>query len=363
MIVETLKPENNEAAPIANATRYFGDYVRGRENNFDFLRFFAASLVIYCHSYALSGGMTRLDPLMRWNHGQMNMGAFAVHLFFIMSGFLITASFERSKTVGKFAKARVLRIFPALIVAVFFTVFVVGPLVTSLSMRDYFTNADTYRYLHNWTTRGPKLLPGVFLTNPVPGAVNGSLWTLFYELLCYVLVGLLGVTRLLRRPVVLALLILALVVPLKPTVSHYAFYKGLLVPFVAGMCCYLYRDKIPMKWYLVVVSLAGLIASGYCGLFGPGVAIFGSYLALWFAFSPSIRLNHFARRGDISYGLYIYAWPVQQTITHYFRGKISMPVLFLIAYPTVFALAALSWHFVEKRFIRMKSRVAQAVPA
>lgn len=345
---------------VGNQTRYFGDYVTGRANNFDFLRFLAASMVIYCHSYAISGGMASLDPFARWNRGQMNLGAFAVHLFFIMSGFLITMSFERSKSVGKFARARALRIFPALIVAVLFTVFVIGPLVTSLPLHDYFGSKDTYKYLHNWTTRGPKLIPSVFESNPIPGAVNGSLWTLFYELECYVLVLILGVTKLLRRPVVLGLLVLALVAPLKPTVSHYMFYKGLLVPFLAGMCCYLYRDRIPMKRYLVVASALGLIVSNYVGLFGPAVAIFGAYIGLWVAFSPSVRLNDFARRGDISYGLYIYAWPIQQTITYFFGGKISMIALLLICYPTIVLFAALSWHFVEKNFIKMKAKPVSA---
>ena len=155
-----------------------------RQNSFDALRLFAAWLVILGHGFILSGSTERL-PL--W--GGIDVSVLGVAIFFTISGYLIWKSWASATSWHDFVAARALRIFPALIFVVLITVAILGPLVTTFGVRAYFEDFSTYKYLLNSFIIDPQYnLPGVFLNLPVTDAVNGSLWTLRAELLCYVAV-------------------------------------------------------------------------------------------------------------------------------------------------------------------------------
>jgi len=168
------------------------DYAVGRDNNFNLMRFIAASLVLLSHSYALTG--VAQDPLLAVSG--MDFGHLAVDIFFVTSGFLVTGSLIKRADVRAFAGARLLRIVPGLLVANVVTVFVIGAIFTSLPLLDYLGKKDLYRFVFDntilvtgdlrWT------LPGVFADNPIKDAVNGSLWTLPYEVELYGLLLLAG---------------------------------------------------------------------------------------------------------------------------------------------------------------------------
>ena len=150
-----------------------------RKNNFNLIRLLAAFGVLFFHVYPLTG--LEHDPLSftRW----LNFGGLSVRIFFIVSGFLLTDSLLRNADIVSFIVARGLRIWPALIGATVFSVFIMGPLVSTDSA--YWKHPATYSYLWSasvFETRS--LLPGVFGSNPVP-VVNGSLWTLPYEVFWY----------------------------------------------------------------------------------------------------------------------------------------------------------------------------------
>lgn len=167
--------------PATATIIYVGDRIKGHMNNFDFLRFFAAAMVIYCHSFALGTGRFDKEPMFVYSCGQFHFGTLAVVIFFIMSGFLVTMSFDRSISAGSFFYNRVLRIFPGLVFVVIVTAFLLGPFVSSLPLHEYFTNSHTYSYLMTITLRGHSahdFLPGVLSRNILPNTVNGSLWTL-----------------------------------------------------------------------------------------------------------------------------------------------------------------------------------------
>lgn len=345
----------------------------GRKNNFDIIRFIAASLVIVAHAYVLNGANPILGPFAYITGNQMTFGTLGVSIFFMISGFLILQSFEHSKTVWHYALSRILRIFPALIVLVLLTVFVLGPLMTQLSLTAYFSHSETYDYLKTIFLFPVRYyLPGVFTENIASQAVNGSLWTLAYELLCYIMVAIAGVLSLLRYKITILISFIALLAI--HLTDHFTtifsdilklWWRGigfgnlleLSTFFLAGMLIYAYRHYIKVSHLLAVLSLVALMILGYLGLLRVGMMVFGSYLVFYLAFNPSLKAHDFARHGDLSYGIYIYAFPVQQVIFVLFGGQMNNALLnFILAFPVTYVLAWCSWHWVEKWALGLKKR-------
>ncbi len=260
-----------------------------RNNNFDFLRFIAASLVMISHSVPLSNNGIEIFAYL--NKNQESFGGFAVGIFFIISGYLICMSFQKTNNVIKYFISRVLRIFPALVVVVLLAAFFVGPIVTDLSLHDYFTHGGTWQYLKAIGLYPMQFtLPEVYFSEGNHGtSVNGSLWTLSYEFNCYVLVGLLGVMKLLKKEVVLFLFIFFLfsiqfqgnIFPnarteaLFPYINQFNFIK-LTGCFFSGMVFYLYEEYITynLKYFLIC-----LLMFFFCFHYGVGYNIFFLSLA------------------------------------------------------------------------------------
>lgn len=338
------------------------DVCQSRENNFDFIRFMAAGAVILSHAYPLSLGSDRLEPLAVISRGQLTMGSVAVAVFFVISGFLITQSYDRSRSLSRFTRARALRILPGLFGVTLVTAFVIGPMVTQLSPSAYFADARTYGYLLSAVPLSiNRALPGVFHTNVFPDVVNGSLWTLEAEVICYVGVGLVGFLRGIRPHLVLLLFVVLFLVPyihLPDRVGlpwRWESDLELARYFGAGMCLYAFRRHIPLSASAAALSLGAiaLLALSARG-FIPGLIIFGSYLVIWLGFNKRVRLSSFSRRGDLSYGIYIYAFPIQQTVVQFAGAAMNPLVNFLISFLLVIPCAFASWHLVEKRFLRLK---------
>lgn len=357
--------------PDVTVTPRLASLVAGRRNNFDALRLAAAVMVIFGHSFAITSGTLADEPLWRFSRQQFHSGMLAVRIFFIISGFLIAASYLRLGRLSAFARNRALRIFPGLVAAVLVTLLVIGPLATSLPLGDYFRDPRTYAYLKTLTLRlhgANDRLPGVFEGNPLAGSVNGSLWTLFYEVVCYALAAAMGALALLRRRVMLLVFAAAMVI--RPLILALAPASSLLggeslhlgQAFVAGMLGYVGRDSIPISGRLALLAAGGLVAGTAMGLGNLLVPVLGTYLVLALAFSPSIRWHGFARHGDYSYGLYIYAFPVQQLIVQVADRPISHTLNFLAAVPATLLLAMLSWHLVEKRFLALKASGIRPAP-
>lgn len=333
------------------------DGMNGRKNNLDFIRFMAALAVIFSHAFSLSEGNSTNEWIVRLTNGQTNLGHIAVFIFFITSGFLITQSFERTKKPYNYLKARILRIFPALIVVIVCSAFILGPLVTTLPLVEYFTNINTYTYLTSILLHPINpFLPGVFETNIYKSAINGSLWTLQYEFLFYLVVLVLGVKRLLKSRVIIFCFGLFLILtffnlPFGDTIAH---IPKLFSYFLVGMIFYLLRDKIIFNKVLLIISILTLILTAYIGGFIYGLMFAGSYILFYFAYSKKIKFHGFSKYGDFSYGMYIFAFPVQQTVTQFFGGEMNVYVNFMISAPITLLLSILSWHFVEKKALQYK---------
>jgi peptidoglycan/LPS O-acetylase OafA/YrhL len=339
-----------------------------RKNNFDFMRLVAATLVVYSHSYPLLGYPGQ-EPFGRWS-GYFSGGALGVAIFFAMSGYLVTASQQNSSNVFQFLSKRALRIFPALAVVVLLCIFVLGALLTTLPLPEYFRHQATREYLWNIALWVHFPLPGVFANLPHAGSVNGSLWTLPIEATMYVAVALLGLAGLLKRTwipfVLLALVALHVCLALYPSLLPTQLWKvGLLkdvakfgIYFFAGSALYLFDRFVPWRAWIVALLLVAWVASFRTpvGIYFMFVAV--PYCTLYVARANFRPLADFGRYGDFSYGLYIYAFPVQQSLVYLLGREHLTPVkLFFAAQAIALAFAFLSWHMIEKPALQLKRRL------
>lgn len=324
-----------------------------RHNNFDTLRIAAAVAVLISHAFPIAHGPGAIQPLGGISRGQTNLGSISVLIFFVISGYLIAQSFDRVPVAARFLKARALRIFPALFVVLLLSVAVLGPAVTTLPLREYFAHPETLWYLPNNLSlyRMQYTLPGVFEHVPRGQPVNGSLWTLQYEFTMYLVVLALGVAGLLTRWVVLALWLVVLLLDWRWIGGDYMHFAD---PFLAGTTLYLWRDRVPLDWRLALLCLVPIVASMQVGGFRLAFSVFGAYLTLYIALSPSVRLPDLARWGDLSYGVYIFAWPVQQLAAFLLGPSVTWYWNIALSLPAVLALAWLSWHLVEKPALALK---------
>ena len=201
-----------------------------------------------------------------------------------------------------------------------------------------------------------KELPATFVNNVFsPPAVNGSLWTLRAEFPFYLLVAMLGYFGLLNKKNVLILCMLTIclnLVPFHQLVISQVF--ELFAYFSTGMVVYVFRNHIPLNRFLAIIAFIVLLIASQYGGFKEIFIICGSYLVFYTAFNTKVKFNNFAKYGDFSYGIYIFAFPIQQTVTNFFGGKMVPMLNFIIAYPITLICAFISWHIIEKRALRFK---------
>lgn len=334
-----------------------GARATGRDNHFNLIRFLAAGAVLVSHAYPITLGPATAQPLSRLLPG-MTLGEVAVFVFFAVSGFFIAQSFDRSRSAAKFLRARALRLFPALVVMLALTV-AAGAALTTAGPAAYWRGAAEY------LARGVTLvamrydLPGVFAANPYGPPVNGSLWTLRYEVACYLTILAAGVLRLPGRAVALVALAglggLSVAGPETLLRSGAAVaLAGLALPFWMGTALYFWRDRVPHAGWILAALLAAAAAARGSALQEAAVAAVLAYGAIWAGYLRVPALLAFNRLGDYSYGIYIYAFPVQQLAAHF---GVTTPVLNMaLAAPAVLVLAALSWHLVEAPSLALKAR-------
>lgn len=345
---------------------------RAQANNFDLIRLFAAALVIFSHSFEITDGSRVREPLEVLS-GQISLGEFAVLVFFAVSGFLITKSWLATPQVSVFAVKRGLRIMPALVVAVLILAFVIGPILTTMTLGEYFSGAELWGFVrHIFFDSGHQDLPGVFEDAPVAKVVNAPLWTLFYEAFFYAIILVLGAFGLLRERICTAFFVFFLFILMAPSLGWASAIVAILAaPFFAGATAALAGNYIPLDGRLAVISALCLIVTAAFGGLVIGFAIFGVYLVLYLGFArlgPQFGLvKHATRFGDISYGLYIWGWPVQQIVQQivqqntagYFDG---WAVNFAISFPVTCIIAYASWRLVEQPSLAMKRHFLPNAP-
>ena len=328
-------------------------FASGR-NHFNLMRLIAAWLVIYSHSWAITG-VTDVDHFAKLTLFK-SAGALAVDMFFVISGFLVAASFQRN-ALREFVLARALRIYPALVVCVALTVFVLGPLLTTST--EYWSDARTWRYLWANATlwRAEFWLPGVFEAMPRT-AVNGSLWTLPIEGRLYVALTVAGLTGMLAPRCYLPAWALAIAGACAfawlraPLPEHLAYLVWVTSFFITGTLFWSWRTRIRLSWWALLALLGVAALTRGSPWFAPVYFALVVYATFCLAFLP--RLPRIERT-DLSYGLYLYGWPMQQLAmlmgaTTLFTNTVAATALALVC-------AALSWFLIERPALGLKRRL------
>jgi peptidoglycan/LPS O-acetylase OafA/YrhL len=332
------------------------DRASGWDNNFNLLRILAAVGVLISHAYPISLGVGVAEPLSGFLGG-VTLGTVSVMIFFSISGFFITRSFAGRRCLASFVRARALRLFPALIAVLAVTVLVSGLWLTTAPAGEFWAAVPNYIW-RNATLFAPVYdLPGEFGANPYGPAINGSLWTLNYEVLCYFGVVLAGLAGLLNRPWAFAVALACFaaaygidkVHPLHPRIDN---LLTLGLPFVIGMAFWVWRKVIPLSPLVALVLLAAVYLTRQTSITEPVLAVAIAYAVFVIGYANIPILARYNRMGDYSYGTYVYAFPLQQMLA---AAGIVLPLAnMLLALPLTLLCAVLSWHLVEAPTMRLK---------
>ncbi len=312
--------------------------------------------VVISHQYSVAG----IHPP---SIGSIYLGTTGVLGFFAISGFLIMGSWCNDPHPLRFGARRLLRMVPGLTVMTLLVVFVLGPYATSDSLASYFDSRDTWKYfsvLRLWNFE--ENLPGVFLNNPGGRSVNASLWSIPIEVRCYIAFAFAAGLTLFRSPWALPAALVAYAVALFQLFAHetnpglYRLYLQLGAVFIGGVVLFQWRAwwKAHQIFFVALVLVAGGVLWlckkpewVYLLFLTVGVVLFGS------ARTPV--LCRVGRVGDLSYGTYIYSFPVQQALIWSTGNQLSVAAGLAICIPVVLALAWLSWHCVEAPALRLKT--------
>ncbi|MGI9366450.1 MAG: acyltransferase family protein [Rhizobiaceae bacterium] len=346
--------------------RTLGSVCEDRNNGFNFLRILAATGILVAHCMLV---VPVYDFDLPKALEDFAFGAdLLLSVFFVFSGFLITASLERNQNIARFAVARILRIFPGLIVVSLLLVFLVGPIMTSLPMAHYFAHAETWFYFPMAAVflDATASLPGLFEKNPVAGAINIPVWTLRYEVIIYAMFPFLFIAlswmRANAMPHVLAILLLILIAVklLSDTLvidTSPAHLVNFTMSFLTGSLIWIYRHRIPNSIVLVIGLwvLFGLSSdpdlSYVLGVFAAG------FMFIWLAFIDFEPLRSYNSFGDYSYGTYIIHFPVAQIIFQLLPA-ISPVQLSVLTIAVTLPLAILLWRYVESPSLSMVKSVS-----
>ena len=347
-----------------------------KANCIGFLRLLFASFVVLSHTLFLGAGLS--DPLSQWTHGAIYFGQVGVQGFFVLSGWLVTISFQRSASVGRFFWHRILRLGPALWVCLFVTAFVLAPVVflTSPHHQGSYFSLDprpvTYWFKNLIIPRKQIFIGKLLSDNPWPLDWNGSLWTLFYEGSCYFMVAAIGIFGLLKRLRLLGLILLCSIIacylliigtnphwlPLKTARLFDTPGKIMCVHFVSGMIWALLPDSITRlltRSWLVFVFMLFLLASWYWNFHALVTPLVLAPIVFWLAEHLHFKNYEVRLGGDYSYGLYIYSYPVLQTLAHFGVQSISLWLYGSLGVICAGSLAILSWRLIEAPALSLKS--------
>lgn len=331
-----------------------------RSNNYDFIRIAAAVSVIISHQFALFG---LPEPLVLQ---YQTLGGFGVLIFFAVSGYLVGHSWDSDPHLFRFAARRLLRIWPAFILIVLICVFLIGPVFTSDPIESYFGSKVTWSYFQNLAFIFQPFLPGVFSDSPVAYVPNGVYWTLPIEMFCYFMVAMLGIVGLMRFKWLM--LALASVV----SYWYYIYYDAQTAISTGGERFYYVQyatfffygvllRKFREQWFerklgVFIVLLLLSLWLYLCGARLLALFVLLPYAVNAFGEISTPLVRSFGRFGDPSYGLYIYAFPIQQIVLRLLgrEGFFAEKLVLVIAITALVSL--LSWHLLESPALKLKPR-------
>jgi peptidoglycan/LPS O-acetylase OafA/YrhL len=325
-----------------------GDQLRSTENRpsgFDYLRITLSISVIAWHTVVVCYGESAETAL--WIGPFRPLICFIVPSFFALSGFLVAGSLDRNP-LPSFVTLRAIRIFPALCVEVLISALIIGPIITTAPLRQYFLGHDFSKYIFNITGHIHYTLTGVFTENPGGQSINTQLWTVPYELECYILISIISLIGLYKRPNLFFLTLCAALIGAfawqnltnnLPPLDRHPPARMVVLSFLFGVSAYALRDKILHNsiifWGCVLLCWFTIMYQGtiYLAVF-PIV-----YVTIFIGLLNPLRTS-ILRGSDYSYGLYLYGFPVQQTVswlfphyrTWYFNLIVSLSIASVLAF-------------------------------
>lgn len=362
------------------------DRHRGIGPGFHFLRYALASAIFVFHSYYVVKGQvgavgyndllattrTAASPMLA-NPQSTDLTSpiellrpwlFAlVAAFFAVSGFLVTGSAQRLRNVKTFLGFRVLRIIPALAVETLLSAFILGSLITTLEPGAYFSDGQFFRYFGNIVGAISMKLPGVFVDNPVPHIVNVNLWTLPGEFYCYLVMAgamIAGLAYTRRGWLIVAIagtiaFMVAIGLSLVTTRANTTHFTTPMIVyyFFVGCLFFQFADRIQLRFSYFLLSAAAYYAITlfrFPDLLAP---VFLTYCAV-FVGCQAYPLFDRLCPGDYSYGIYLYGFPMQQTVVFLFPEQRSTLFVLAAAGAATIVFAVLSWYTIEKPALKLK---------
>jgi len=346
--------------------KHIADHVSGRDNNFNLIRFAAAGTVVFAHSFIVVTGDRFAGPFVAATGH--DLGYHAVNVFFVASGFLIAGSWLATPSLPAFLSARLLRLWPALLLCAALVTLIVGPGLTALSLHDYLHARGTWEFVPRVVSLigANSALPGVATTLATDPAIDAPLWTLKYEVLCYLALATFGLCGgfstprhfwLCMAPIMLVLAASSLM-PIAHDVTHpfdHIIRFGLC--FGLGTIARYAAARVPLTAWGVAAAFGFALLARETAAYEFALCLLTAYATIWAALVPSAFLRGFNRLGDYSYGLYIYAYPIQQLLTQRIP-RLAPLMLFALAMPLALALASISWHWLERPCLARKRDLA-----
>lgn len=341
----------------------------GRDNNFFIIRFCSALLVIYDHMFTL----VRADnqPMFMGR----NIAAIGFYSFFLLSGYLVSQSYQSDPNVLRYAIRRSFRIMPGLIVLILITVYIIGPIFTTVPLPEYFSSYLINEYLQCILLKIYYTLPGVFFQNPYPTAVNGSLWSLTVEMMLYVTIPLLIVLFKkinIRVPVVAGIIIFLIAFGYyvsQTALGEIVFYQiGLysalrVAPyFFIGYLFTLPKIKKILNLQVAFFMFLFLVYFQFPkGMNDFMILLFLPYIVFSVALAPKPIFKNFGLKNDYSYGLFLYSFLVQQMVINIISVRMNLIIPFyaylVLSFGLSFLFAFFSWHCVEKPIQRLGKKL------
>lgn len=333
------------------------DTVGMKSENLHLMRFIASIMVILSHSFVICTASEENEWFVKLFDAQLTMGGFAVAVFFLCGGYLIAMSAEKNQTAGKYFTARVLRLFPPLVFSTFFTI-VLCSFFSEMGQILYFFSPTTWVYMWNCVFKRVYYLPGVFTGNPYGAVVNGSLWTLPVEFICYILCFMAIKMKLTKKKSY------PFTAPFVIAGAYVVWFMGYGIPnlrelirpvllFYIGMGYWIYREYITFsirKFCIAIAAFVGLMIIGQ-GTLAMLLAFPYIMMTIWFGMkqcSPKL-----GKLGNYSYGIYLWGFPVQQMVMDVYADFPMDPMLNVVfAIPITIVLGIITYYVSEKWFMQ-----------
>jgi len=335
-----------------------------KSENLHLMRFVAAIMVIISHSFLISTGSDAGEWFVTLTHNQLTMGGFAVSVFFLCGGYLIAMSVEKNKTAMKYFSARVLRLFPPLIFSTVLTIFL-GGFISEWGQKAYYSSVDTWRYLQNIIFMRVYDLPGVFVGNPYGTTVNGSLWTLPVEFICYVFCFIAYKFSFFKKK------IYPISIPIVLAGAYGVYWIGYLNPmyrelirpvllFYIGMGYWVYREHITLNIRNFLIAVVGCIVLFVFGQGQAAMLLCFPYIMMCMWFGMKQCSPKLGKWGNYSYGIYLWGFPAQQLVMYFYpEYKMNYLLNIICSIPIAIVMGIITYNISEKWFLKRINNLKQ----